>query len=77
MSGLASAGATFHGTHDLHASVYRAVAKLGVPADDVALATVAVPTGSCLIHHQDVWHGSRANVTTDRPRRALALHLLK
>ena len=38
---------------------------------------VTVPAGSAIFHHQDVWHGSRANTHATRPRRALAVHLLR
>jgi len=39
----------------------------------VAGATV----GSAVLHHQDVWHGSAANASSTRHRRALGIHLLR
>ena len=68
---------SFHGEDDVRAPVYRAAAACGVSRDDVRIESVDVPAGSCIIHHQDVWHGSGPNITTDRPRRALALHLIR
>ena len=60
----------------------------GAGADPVARAAAAagveltvdrheVPACSAVFHHQDVWHGSAANVSPDRPRRALGLHYIR
>ena len=35
-----------------------------------------VPAGFCLIHHQNMLHGSGGNISMDRHRRALAVHLI-
>lgn len=44
---------------------------------DVTVETVDVPKGELLVHHQDVWHGSPPNVSLNRLRRALVVHLLR
>jgi phytanoyl-CoA hydroxylase len=76
-AGSASTASVFHGQKDVHASVRQAAAARGITPDQLELITVPVPTGSCLLHHQDVWHGSRANVSSSRHRRALVAHLLR
>jgi phytanoyl-CoA hydroxylase len=68
------AESSFHGSEDLQASVKDAAAKCGETLD---ISSVAVPIGSAIVHHQNVWHGSAPNVSRMRPRRALALHLLR
>lgn len=42
----------------------------------VQVTRVPVPAGSCIIHHEDVWHGSGPNITNNIPRRALGIHLI-
>ena len=36
-----------------------------------------MPAGTCILHHGRVWHGSAANGSADRVRRALGVHLLR
>ena len=54
--------------------VARAAAAAGV---EVVVDRHEVPSCSAVFHHQDVWHGSAANVSPDRPRRALGLHYIR
>jgi phytanoyl-CoA hydroxylase len=37
---------------------------------------IEVPAGSCVFHCGEVWHGSAANSTGDRMRRAIGVHML-
>lgn len=69
-----TAESSFHGGGDP-----RAPARVAAAAADEAFEVVAVevPTGAAVFHHQDVWHGSGSNTTADRPRRALALHMIR
>ena len=70
---------SFHGVggNDLASPAYAAAEAVGIDPSAVELRTVSVPKGSAIFHHQDVWHGSRANTHPSRPRRALALHFLR
>lgn len=64
---------SFHGAEDELAPVRRAATKAGAALE---IRRLAVPMGSAIFHHQDVWHGSGANRSSSRPRRALGVHLL-
>ena len=78
LAGNATASSSsFHGSAgDVAHAAYAAAAAAGVARADVELRRVDVPRGGALFHHQDVYHGSRANTHAARPRRALAVHLL-
>jgi len=72
------------GTLDFHVSsreytadLYTAAAARGIPARDVRIVDVVAPAGSLAIHHQDLWHASRANTTTDTVRRSVGIHLMR
>ena len=54
--------------------VTRAAAAAGV---ELTVDRHEVPACSAVFHHQDVWHGSAANRSPDRPRRALGLHYIR
>jgi phytanoyl-CoA hydroxylase len=41
-----------------------------------SVETIPVLAGEMVVHHQNVWHGSGANVSKTRPRRALVAHLI-
>jgi phytanoyl-CoA hydroxylase len=41
-----------------------------------SITTVPVKTGEMVVHLQDTWHGSGPNMSTNRHRRALVVHLL-
>lgn len=69
-----TAESSFHGICDVRAPAAAAAARAGETLD---IASVEVPMGAAIFHHQDVWHGSGPNITTDQPRRALALHLIR
>ena len=54
--------------------VTRAAAAAGV---ELVVDRHEVSACSAVFHHQDVWHGSAANRSPDRPRRALGLHYIR
>eukprot|EP00659_Diplonema_papillatum_P006324 gene6324-9689_t len=62
---LSASTSTFHNP-DVTAAL-TAAAK-GNPVD---VSVEALEPGFCFVHHQDVWHGSTSNSTSDRHRRAL------
>lgn len=45
------------------------------PIDTIAPAPIE--EGNAILHHQDVWHGSGANISTTRHRRALVAHYIR
>jgi len=68
-----SAKTTFHAG----GAGYRQAMLDAAGTEKVDIAELRVPKGSCVIHHQDVWHGSACNGSKIRPRRAVALHLIR
>ena len=58
-------------------AVYAAAARCGVCKDDVEIVGTEVPAGGAILHHQDIWHGSGPNKSTDRLRRALVGHYIR
>lgn len=69
---------SFHASDGDVAEPARIAARAaGLAPSAVELRSVAVPRGGAVFHHQDCWHGSRANTHTRRPRRALAIHLVR
>jgi phytanoyl-CoA hydroxylase len=75
---LASSAATssFHGGS--HEDYQRAVHDFARAAgiSDFSITRLAVGCGSCIIHHQDTWHGSAPNRSNSIHRRALGVHLV-
>eukprot|EP00802_Teleaulax_amphioxeia_P024207 Tamp_24878.p1 GENE.Tamp_24878~~Tamp_24878.p1 ORF type:complete len:305 (-),score=49.53 Tamp_24878:52-942(-) len=74
-----SAGGGFHGNDDsgYMAPLHRASKAAGVEQAELDVVRFRVPIGSALIHHQGTWHGSGSNTSPSRPRRALAVHMLR
>jgi len=64
----------FHGTPDYRAQMKAAAKAAGVAVPDPVF--IEVPAGSCVFHCGEVWHGSAANTTGDRMRRAIGVHML-
>lgn len=64
----------FHGEADYRAQMRAAAAAAGV--EPPAPVPVEVPAGSCVFHAGEIWHGSGANVTGDRMRRSIGIHML-
>ena len=72
---LTSTTSDFHnGSSDPLANVKRLAESFNQPFD---LVEYTVKRGDLLFHHQDTWHGSGPNKTTDRPRRSLVAHLIR
>eukprot|EP01060_Flectonema_neradi_P023846 TRINITY_DN3222_c4_g1_i1.p1 TRINITY_DN3222_c4_g1~~TRINITY_DN3222_c4_g1_i1.p1 ORF type:complete len:306 (+),score=26.66 TRINITY_DN3222_c4_g1_i1:107-1024(+) len=46
------------------------------PSPDYTIELTSSLPGSCIFHHQDVWHGSQRNRSSSRHRRALVCHLI-
>ena len=64
----------FHGQSDYRAQMKAAAEAAGVAQPEPFF--VEVPAGSCVFHCGEVWHGSAANITGDRMRRAIGIHML-
>ncbi|CAL1145134.1 unnamed protein product, partial [Cladocopium goreaui] len=73
VAAIDATNSSFHGAEDELASVRLAAQKAG---EALEIRRLAVPVGGAIFHHQDVWHGSGANRSSERPRRALGVHLL-
>jgi hypothetical protein len=64
----------FHGQEDHRAQMRAAAEAAGIKAPDPLF--IEVPAGSCVFHSGKTWHGSAANITGDRMRRAMGVHML-
>jgi hypothetical protein len=64
----------FHGQEDHRAQMRAAAEEAGIKAPDPLF--IEVPAGSCVFHSGRTWHGSAANITGDRMRRAIGVHVL-
>ena len=65
---------TFHAVEDYCAPMREAAKAAGVaPPDPIP---IEIPAGSCAFHAGELWHGSGANVTSERMRRGIGIHLL-
>lgn len=53
-----------------------ASAMEGKPKPTLDLVQPRIPKGCCVVHHQSTLHGSRANRSTTRHRRALVSHII-
>ncbi len=64
----------FHGQDDYRAPMRAAAAAAGLPAPEPV--PVIVPAGSAVFHAGETWHGSGPNVTGDRMRRSIGVHMV-
>jgi phytanoyl-CoA hydroxylase len=64
----------FHGADDYRAQMKAAAKAAGVEPPDPFF--IEVPAGSCVFHCGETWHGSAANMSADRMRRAIGIHML-
>jgi phytanoyl-CoA hydroxylase len=63
-----------HAEEDYRAPMKAAARAAGIaPAEPVV---IEVPAGSCVFHAGEIWHGSGANKTGGRMRRAIGVHML-
>jgi ectoine hydroxylase-related dioxygenase (phytanoyl-CoA dioxygenase family) len=65
----------FHAPEDYRAHMRAAAAAAGV-APVPGPVPIVVPAGSCVFHAGEIWHGSGPNVTGDRMRRSIGVHML-
>ncbi|MGE3915883.1 MAG: phytanoyl-CoA dioxygenase family protein [Hyphomicrobiaceae bacterium] len=65
---------TFHGESDYRAHMRHAAQAAGVASPEPTY--IEVPAGSVVFHCGEVWHGSAANTTGDRMRRAIGIHMI-
>ncbi len=66
--------ADFHAPDDYRANMKAAARAVGVtPPEPVK---IEAPAGSVVFHIGEVWHGSGPNITADRMRRSIGIHLL-
>jgi len=63
-----------HAPSDYRAKMKAAAAAAGLASPEPVF--IEVPAGSCVFHCGEVWHGSAANITGDRMRRAIGIHML-
>jgi phytanoyl-CoA hydroxylase len=64
----------FHGISDYRARMKASAKAAGVEPPEPVF--IEVPAGACVFHCGEVWHGSAANTTGDRMRRAIGIHML-
>ena len=65
----------FHAPEDHRALMKRAAVEAGEP--DSKTVPIEVPAGSCVFHCGEIWHGSGPNVTSDRSRRSIGVHMIQ
>lgn len=44
--------------------------------EEPEIVKVEIPSGSCVIHHGDIWHGSGPNISADKIRRSLIIRTI-
>lgn len=64
----------FHAPEDHRALMKRAAAEAG--ESDPKTLLIEVPAGSCVFHCGEIWHGSGPNLTSDRARRSIGVHMV-
>jgi len=64
----------FHAQDDYRAQMKAAAAAAGIEPPEPSF--IEVPAGSCVFHAGEIWHGSAANVTGHRMRRAIGIHMV-
>ena len=72
----ADASLAFHSTSSHLSPLLAASSSLQPPPPPLQIETPSVPVGHCILHHQDVWHGSGGNLSTTKSRRAIVVHYL-
>jgi len=65
----------FHALEDYRGQMKAAAAAAAVVPPEPVL--IEVPAGSCVFHAGEIWHGSGANVTGDRMRRSIGIHMVR
>jgi len=65
----------FHIAEDYRAAMLLAAESAGVSSPETV--KVEVPAGSAVFHVGEIWHGSGPNLTDDRMRRSIGIHMLR
>ena len=65
----------FHIAEDYRAAMLAAAESAGVSTPDSV--KIEVPAGSAVFHAGEIWHGSGPNLTDDRMRRSIGIHMLR
>ncbi len=65
----------FHAQEDYRAQMQAAARIAGITPPDPVL--IEVPAGSCVFHAGEIWHGSGPNLTGDRMRRSIGIHMVR
>lgn len=65
----------FHAPEDHRALMKRAAIEAGEL--DAKTVPMEVPAGSCVFHCGEIWHGSGPNLTSDRARRSIGIHMVQ
>lgn len=64
----------FHAPDDYRALMKHAAKAARIPHPNII--PIEVPAGSCVFHAGEIWHGSGPNVTGDRMRRSIGVHMV-
>lgn len=64
----------FHGQDDFRSQMKAAAQAAGVSAPEPVF--IEAPAGSCVFHAGEIWHGSGPNMTSDRMRRSIGIHMI-
>mgnify|MGYP003670696027 CR=1 FL=1 len=65
----------FHAPDDYRATMRACAEAAGIVPPEPTL--IEVPAGSMVFHIGEIWHGSGANLSPDRVRRSIGLHLIR
>jgi len=65
----------FHAPDDYRALMMQAAGAAGIDRPEPVL--IEAPPGSCVFHSGEIWHGSGPNVTGDRMRRSIGIHMVR
>lgn len=65
----------FHTAEDYRAAMLSAAESADVPAPETV--KIEVPAGSAVFHAGEIWHGSGPNISDDRMRRSIGIHMLR
>lgn len=72
---LTAMPSAFHAQPDYRAQMKAAAEAAGLEPPEPFF--VEVPAGSCVFHCGEIWHGSAANMTDNRMRRTIGIHMLR
>ena len=64
----------FHAPEDYRGLMKASAEAAGVTPPEPVL--IEVPAGSCVFHAGEIWHGSGPNLSDDRTRRSIGVHMI-